>query len=436
MMSRFQNTRYKTQASRPWSLVWGLWSVGQLRWAVVCVVLIGAFGLLARADVNDANKPAEAPSSQKPELLDNELRQKLMDYLEDINKWIMELDLKSGSLSNVKGVKESIFVNGNFARVLMASHKITGNKAYLDEALKWCDVFCGQQRITFTFTMEKGGFWTDFPQPRRNIYFADAGTACTALAIGCRLADKKRQARYLEAMERYALFVRQGCLTDPQGLGRKAAKSWVIREGQNQGAIGCGYYRDHLSLEPYTIATATTGGAFFSELFAITSKQEYKEVAQGATKWLLKIRDKNGEIPYLIDGFPAKRWNLPLRTITYCTEAFVAADVHLKDSEIESLLRKELKPTVQWLLAKQNPDGSWGKLKGHDQRGNPRVIMLLAWYYRQADADPEVAESVRRYCHFLLDKENSKAYGVKESARITGFVGLAVAEIVAPESTF
>ena len=408
----------------------------QLNWGFVCVLLIGVFVILAQVDVA---KTAEPSPSQKDELVDKELRQKLTDYLEDINRWIMNLDVGSGILKNQKDkteVTDSIFVNGNFARVLMASHRITGNKAYLNEALRWCDTFYKQQQLVITSTIEEGGFWTDFYKPSGNIYFGDAGTAATALAIGYRLADSKRKALYLKAMERYARFVMRGSLTDPQGLGREAAKSWVISQGQDRGALGCGYYRGHLSLKPYTIATATTGGAFFSELFAITSKQQYKDVALGATKWLLKIRAEDGEIPYILDGVGPDGWDWPLDTITYCTEAFVAADVHLKDSAFQSFLRKELKSTVQWLLERQNPDGTWGKLRSPDQQRSPGVVTLLAWYYRNAEPDPRIAESIRRYCYFLLDPENSRAYGVKELVRTTGFVGLAVAGLIKPESTF
>ena len=403
-----------------------------LRCSVVWILLIGAFGCSAQVDVAERPEPS---ASRKYELVDKELKGKLIDYLEDINKWIMTLDVGSGSLKNTEDTTWSIFINGNFARVLMASYKITGNKAYLDEGLRWCDTFYKQQQLSITSTMEEGGYWTDGPRAK-NIYFGDAGSATTALAIGYRFADKKRQALYLKAMERYARFVTQGCLTDPQGLGRRAAKGWVIAQGKDKGALGCGYYRGHLSLPPYTIATATTGGAFFSELFAITSKQQYKDVAAGATRWLVGIRKKDGEIRYILDGLPEDKWDWPLDTITYCTEAFVAADTHLRDSGLRTLLRKELKSTVQWLLARQNPDGSWGKLRSADQQRSPRVVTLLTWYYRQVEPDAKVAESIRSYCHFLLNPENSQAYGAKELVRTTGFIGLAVAEIVTPGSTF
>ncbi len=384
-------------------------------------------GILAAAGLAKRSRSAE------PGLVDQKLRPALLDYLADVDKWIMTLDVGSGTLKNTKDTRTSIFINGNLARVLMASHRIRPNQPYLTEALRWCDTFCKKQQITTTSTGQEAGYWPDCG-PEGNIYFGDAGTAATALAVGYRFADNKRRALYLEAMERKARFVTQGCAKDPQGRGRGAAKTWVITKGPDKGALGCGYYKGKLSLEPYTIATATTGGAFFSELFDITGNPEHRNIALGAIKWLVRIRKDDGELPYILAGGTMSRW--PLDTLSYCTEAFVAADMYLKDPAIRSLLRKELTPTIRWFLAGQNPDGSWGKLRSADQQRSPRAVTLLAWYYRQVDPDPKVAESVQRYCRFLLDPKNSKAYGVKELLRTSGFVGLTVAEILAPGSTF
>ena len=377
---------------------------------------------------------SSAPSGfNDGDLVDDDTQRRLIAYLTDINQWIMTLDVGSGTLKNTKDTATSIFINGNFARVLMASHTITPNKAWLDEALRWCDGFCSQQEKTTTSRGEPAGFWSDLG-PGRNIYFGDAGTAATALAIGYRFADDARKRKYMEAMESMARFVIHGSQADPQKKGRDATRSFIIAEGPDRGALGCGYYAGHLSMKPYTISTATTGGAFFSTLYSVKADPEYREVALGATKWLLQIRKEDGEIPYTLDGAVLTIW--PLDTLSYCTEAFVAADKHLKDDELRSLLRRRLQPTIQWLLAGQHPNGSWGELRSQDQQRSPRAVSLLTWYYHTVERDPTIAESVRRYCRFLLDPSNSKAYGVKELVRTTGFVGLAVAEIIAPGSTF
>lgn len=66
----------------------------------------------------------------------------------------------------------------------------------------------------------------------------------------------------------------------------------------------------------------------------------------------------------------------------------------------------------------------------------PGVLTLLNWYYHNAEQDERVKAAIRKYVHYLLDKENSRAYGVKELVRTTGFVGLAVSEVLQSDVTF
>ena len=106
--------------------------------------------------------------------------------------------------------------------------------------------------------LREAGFWRA-AGPGHQVWFGDGGTASTMLAIGYRFADEKRKALYLGALERYATFVMKGCLTAPPGRGQKGSPGWVIAEGPDKGALGCGYYRGRLSILPYTTATATTG---------------------------------------------------------------------------------------------------------------------------------------------------------------------------------
>ncbi|MBN1347013.1 MAG: hypothetical protein JXQ73_30260 [Phycisphaerae bacterium] len=388
---------------------------------------------LAAAALTMSGSAAQADEKPKPSPVDADLRKRLLDYLEDINRWILTLDVGSGKLKNTKDTSTSIFINGNLARVLLASHRITGSRAHLAETLRWCDTFCKQQQKTKSSTGKDAGYWPDCG-PTGNIYFGDAGTAATALAIACRFADSDRQQVYREAMDQYVRFVTEGCKQDPQSQGRKSATTWVIKEGPDAGALGCGYYRGKLSLEPYTISTATTGGAFFSELFAITGNPEHKRVAADATRWLLEIRKADGELPYTLAGKTLNSW--PLDTLSYCTEAFVAADLHLKDPELRARLLDRLEPTVRWYLGRQNPDGSWGKLRSADQQRSPRSLTLLSWWHDRVEPTPEISGAIRKYCGFLLNPSHGKAYGVKELLRTSGFVGLAIAELIKPCSTF
>ncbi|MCC6126489.1 MAG: hypothetical protein IT426_16135 [Pirellulales bacterium] len=397
---------------------------------IFAVVFAAALGFAA-LDSKAFAEPA------KDDLVDPAMRKELLTYLEDIDQYILSLDLGSDSLKiENKNDSDSLYINGNFARVLVASSRITGNKAYLREAVRWCDAVYNKQELAITSQLEEGGFWVDFATAQ-NIYFGDAGTGSTAMAIIYRETDDpQRKKLYRAAMDRYARFVMQGTLVDPQRKDRKTTKTWIIADGPDKGALGCGYYRGHLSVAPYTISTATTGGAFFSHFYEITGKPEYKEIAANAVKWIFTARKPDGEIRYILDNRPEKDFSWPLDTIAYCAEAYITADKYLGDAELKQQLRRETKLTVEWLLKNQNDDGSWGKLRSADQQRSPGAVALLSWYYRQVERDPKVAESVRKYCRFLLNPENSAKYGVKQLIRTTGFVGLVVADIVQPESIF
>jgi hypothetical protein len=366
-------------------------------------------------------------------LLDADLQTQLRAYHAGLCEWVMTLDVGSGMLKNTSDTPWSVFINGNFARMLMAGAVLHGQPQYQAEALRWCDSFVGQQQPVATSTGAEGGYWGDHG-PTGNLYLADSGTAATALALGARRAEGERRMRYLQALQRFAAFVHTGCREDPQGQGRQASTGWVTADGPDQGALGCGYYGGHLSTAPYTIATAVNGGAFMALLHSLTGEAQPRQTASGAVRWILGKRLPDGRLPYILDGQPNDDW--PLDTITYCAEALVAVPTHVDDAALRQEVAAGAKPVAEWLLQTQNADGSWGVARSQDQQRSPGVVTLLTWYYRNVEADGRVAEAIRKYCRFLLDPASSQQYGIKSLVRTTGFVGLAVAELLEPGVTF
>ena len=142
-------------------------------------------------------------------------------------------DLGSGTVHNYNrtsnSLNASIFINGNLARVLMGSYRLTGNASHLAEALRWCDTFTAHQVPVTTSTGEAGGFWgagypTSVPLDDGEIYLGDTGTAATALAICHELTtDERQRGRFLGAMEAYFRFVRGGCTKPGCGAARRGA---------------------------------------------------------------------------------------------------------------------------------------------------------------------------------------------------------------------
>jgi hypothetical protein len=97
-----------------------------------------------------------------------------------------------------------------------------------------------------------------------------------------------------------------GCTYDIKGNESEITSTWLVDAGDhtavNYGALGDGYYLGTINVMPYTISTATTGGAFFAELVALhpPSSGQLTEVARAAAAWLLRNVQDNGTIPYFI----------------------------------------------------------------------------------------------------------------------------------------
>ena len=158
--------------------------------------------------------------------------------------------------------------------------------------------------------------------------------------------------------------------------------------------------------------------------------------------WICGTVKANGQIPYILDGSTAPMTQWPLDTISYVTEGVIAFDMYLgkgKNPAVHAAIAKCFGKTADWLVATQNADGSWGTEGSSDQQRSPRVATLLAWY---AALQPDAASkakyvaSAQKYAAFLLDPANSKKYGVKFVPNTSGFVGIAVADMISYGITF
>ena len=276
----------------------------------------------------------------------------MVKLLVEISDWMMTTGVGNNILNNKTyfGVNDSIFINGNMARTLMAAWKITGNEIYKEEGLRWCDAFVAKQLPITTSTGKSAGYWdTGY----REIFIADTGTAVAALAVGYHLAAADRQLKYLSAMEKYALFVNEGCDKPPTNPAKAAATScppkgrgWVIDTGAAMGAIGDGWYMEKINLTPYTISTATTGSCAFVELDAIKPSPKLKSIAINAVRWIIKQMLPDGRIPYILT--PASdNGHTTFQPITYSTESFIDVDLRYPGSKKVLL---PLKQTVLWLV--------------------------------------------------------------------------------------
>lgn len=371
--------------------------------------------------------------SQTPIIPDEATRAQLVTYLRSICDWSIRSELRTGELKIAEKRRSSVFINSNLARVLIAGYEITQENSYLDEALAWFDRLVELQQPTTTMNDLQAGYWGDFG-PDGNIYLGDAGTSATALAGAVRFANPERRLRYLRALELYANFVRFGTKEDPQGRGRGGSNGWVINSGPDAGALGCGYYRNELSPAPYTISTSVTGVAFFSCLADLTGNSDYMTIAEDAARWLLKIRDPFGEFPYILHNFQLDEW--PLDTMSYVADGIIGVHLRSANATFKREVEKSITRSIQWLVMRQNRDGSWGKLRSEDQQRSQGVLNLLVWFYNDVMPNTAVLNAIRANYSYFLNPANSKAFGVLELPITTGFVGLGIAEVLVPDITY
>jgi hypothetical protein len=442
------------------------------------LLILGILGAASAASAASATS-AVAPPPSAPALT---------AYLGNISDWIMTTGVGSNNITVNHTVDPNgpshIFINGNLARVLLAAYKLGGSgggggggggalprrDAYLAEGLRWCRSFTALQISIATSTGEAAGFWdTGYSE----VYIADTGTAVVALALCHELeADAAHAASYLRAMRRFALFVRHGCTLAPR-IGSAAAsgacppkgRGWVIGAGtpgadaSQAGALGDGWYKGALNTAPYTISTATLGSCGLVELDvanragpAPLADLTLEPIARAAAAWLVSNRTADGRIPYTIT--PPNGSPTTYQPITYSAESFVDVDLRYAPAAPGVAVLPSLAPlraTCDWLVANQSADGSWGKFgsgggsaagrlgftASGDAQRSPRALTLLQWcYQRLTPADPAHQLAVTKYANFLLEPKNSANFGVNIVSLPTGFVGLAIADLIQPWVTF
>ena len=154
--------------------------------------------------------------------------------LRGIADWILTTNVQSNIITHHNdSLSESIFINGNLARVLLAAHTIfDDDAAYLETGLGWCDTLVKLQvhQATHDGRADAAGWWdTGYNE----LFIADTGTAVTALALCYDLTradvvsdhrhaqrrrappQPERAAAYLDSMLRFADFVVNGTATTP-----------------------------------------------------------------------------------------------------------------------------------------------------------------------------------------------------------------------------
>ena len=302
----------------------------------------------------------------------------------------------------------AIFIAGYYMRTLVAGYEILGDRRYLDTAIAYGDFLLKQQMPNGYWDTGYGG-----------VYFADTGSALGLFTVLYEHVDRGRQKQYLDAVQRYVNSFQKDGMILPNGA---ISDGWLHNE---DGKLS-GIMRDE-----YTISSATTGGEVFTWMYYMTKDDQYRRVAYDALRWIFSTMRKDGEIPYVLalvgasldkQGDPTNDYclwdELPYLTSAYVGEGLLSFDLHCDQSAWKAELRKEVKPHIEWLLATQNPNGSWGgpshkpgKGMEFDLTRSPGIANTLIWYYTHVEKDPRVLSAVRKFDQFLLNPEEAKTFG-------------------------
>ena len=302
----------------------------------------------------------------------------------------------------------AIFVSGYYMRTLVAGYEILGDRRYLDIAIAYGDTLLKKQ-----FAL---GYWdTGYD----TVNLADTGSALGLFTVLYKHVDRERQKQYLDAVQRYVEAIPKDGLIHPDGgLGR-----------------GWGHDEDGKFSKPFpgefVISSALTGGEIYTWMYHLTKDDKYRRVAYNAMRSIFSTMRKDGVIPF-VD--PARRlslekqddpkiasllWDyLPYLTSAYVGEGLLSFDIHCDQPEWKAELRKKFKTHLEWLLATQNPNGSWSQPSENracgadfDLTRTPGIANTLIWYYTHVEKDARILTAVRKFDQFLVNPEEAKAFG-------------------------
>ena len=330
-----------------------------------------------------------------------------------------------------------IFIGGYYMRTLVAGYEIFGDQKYLHTATVYADRLVARQM--------PNGFWRTGYGP---VYMADTGSALGLLVALYPHVDGARQKEYFNSIKRYVTSIQADGMIHPWGAFGTGWES--VRGDTLQDPI----------YDQYTLSSALTGGQIFMWMFHVTGRDEYREIAHHALRWVLSTMRPDGDIPYILklEGFDWTRrndiqmaatlWNKqPYGTSAYVGEGIMAFGLYCGNSSWKRWIQQAVKPNIEFLLRSQLADGSWSNSgqKSWDRTRSPGIINYLIWYYEQVDRDPRIVRAVRRFDEYVLKRENGRQYGLLNDGAITGpkdinyafntvtsLTGRSLADIVSP----
>ncbi len=383
-------------------------------------LLIGLLGILLPLKIG-ANK-----------IFDKSARKQMTVWLNDDCQWLVSSEAKREVTTPGSVPVDPMVTEATIARALAVGYELTkDNPQYSQESLRRCETLLGLQETVKTSKGNDGGCWLGPADHHDDLDLGVNGIIAGALTRVSADADSPLKSRILGVVEKYALLVLEGCAQDPLNKGRNGAAGWIIQDGEQKGAMGAGYLKDHVSRKPSTLATAANA-AFFAQLFSITHKAQYQSLAREAVRWLLARQSAVGFFPTLLDGIDTGEASMD--TMTAGTEAVLAVDYLCAESSLKQQIHTDIEPVARWLLRTQNEKGLWGSKQ--DQRGSTGAVTLLAWFYLAGAKDEAFPQALDKAWQVLTNPVHAQSFGVQISPFTTALMALTTAEMIKPGISF
>jgi hypothetical protein len=227
-----------------------------------------------------------------------------LDALRQAGEWLLQHQRPEGNYSTW------FYADVYGARALRVLAELTGDRRYLDSALRLTDMLVREQRAD-------GGWWVGYGPNRDCVFVADDGCIALGLVQMVPYLDAERREAYLRAARRHVAFRESFRITE-QVAEQIRAEYGPKAEGILPGGLGIGFVRNnyfgdgrfdvqHREMRQ-RVWTMHCSLAFLGGLVSLTGDDEVKHILHRDARWFLDRIAEGSDSPYSPYASEATLW--------------------------------------------------------------------------------------------------------------------------------